>query len=292
MKSNQTIDQFEIKKSNLKEVDLLVKAHAKSLVFPMDSWLEDQLFSSAVYKLMYGTKCVGYAAQKKQTLQFFHVRKKYFRYAPALLEKVVAENSIERVFVITQDALLCALIAEWEFEKEKHACFFTDSGQAANPGVNITNAIFRIAGINDISKIRRGTGEYYNEKSGGFSSLEERIAAGAIFILEDKHNLLGCGNIEKGRVCLDCASVGMFVNQDFRGKGYAPVILIKLKEWCYSNGFIPVAGCWYPNTLSRKSLEAAGMVATSIGFEAILKGKEKLPLRTGNPPGELVKEKK
>jgi hypothetical protein len=34
------------------------------------------------------------------------------------------------------------------------------------------------------------------------------------------------------------------------------------------------------------------MVATSIGFEAILKGKEKLPLRTGNPPGELVKEKK
>jgi hypothetical protein len=33
------------------------------------------------------------------------------------------------------------------------------------------------------------------------------------------------------------------------------------------------------------------MIAISIGYEAILKGKEKLPLRTGNPPGELVPEK-
>ena len=289
MKYKQLTDKFEIKKSNLKEVDLLAKAHAKSLVFPMDSWLEDQLFNSAVYMLIYGRKCIGYAAQKKQTLQFFHIRKKYFRYAPALLEKFIAENGIKRVFVITQDSLLCALIAEWEYTKEKHACFFSDSGRKEIPE---TNAIFRIAGINDISKIRRGTGEYYNEKSGGFSSLEERIAAGTIFILEDKHNLLGCGDIEKCRVCRGCASIGMFVNQDFRGKGYAPVILVKLKEWCYQHDWKPVAGCWYYNTLSRKSLEVAGMVATSIGFEAILKGKEKLPLRTGNPPGESVKEKK
>ena len=282
MKYKQLTDKFEIKKSNLKEVDLLAKAHAKSLVFPMDSWLEDQLFNSAVYMLIYGRKCIGYAAQKKQTLQFFHIRKKYFRYAPALLEKFIAENGIKRVFVITQDSLLCALIAEWEYTKEKHACFFSDSGRKEIPE---TNAIFRIAGINDISKIRRGTGEYYNEKSGGFSSLEERIAAGTIFILEDKHNLLGCGNIEKGRVCLDCASIGMFVNRDFRGQGYAPVILVKLKEWCYQHNLKPIAGCWYPNTLSRKSMEAAGMIAISIGYEAILKGKEKLPLRTGNPPG-------
>jgi GNAT superfamily N-acetyltransferase len=83
----------------------------------------------------------------------------------------------------------------------------------------------------------------------------------------------------------------MFVNRDFRGQGYAPVILVKLKEWCYQHNLKPIAGCWYPNTLSRKSLEAAGMIAISIGYEAILMGKEKLPLRTGNPPGEQVKEK-
>ena len=166
MKSKQLTDQFEIKKSNLKEVDLLVKTHAKSLVFPMDSWLEDQLFNSAVYKLMFGTKCIGYAAQKKQTLQFFHIRKKYFRYAPALLEKFVAEKGIKRVFVITQDSLLCALIAEWEYTKEKHACFFTDSGRKEIPE---TSAIFRLAVSADTRSIRKVTGKFFDDKSGGFS---------------------------------------------------------------------------------------------------------------------------
>jgi hypothetical protein len=50
----------------------------------------------------------------------------------------------------------------------------------------------------------------------------------------------------------------------------------------------PIAGCWYYNVISRKSLEAAGMIAASKSFRAVLLGKEELPLRTGNPPGELV----
>ncbi|HQI16415.1 MAG TPA: hypothetical protein PLL37_05590 [Bacillota bacterium] len=44
----------------------------------------------------------------------------------------------------------------------------------------------------------------------------------------------------------------------------------------------------FVNVLSRKSLEAAGMIAASKGFQAVLLGKEELSLRTGNPPGELV----
>lgn len=80
----------------------------------------------------------------------------------------------------------------------------------------------------------------------------------------------------------------MFVNPEYRRNGVAKTILINLKDWAYNHNLKPVAGCWYYNTLSRKSLESAGMIATSIGYEAILKGKEKLPLRTGNPPGELV----
>ena len=96
MKSCQiTTDQFEIKKSNIQEVDALVKAHIKSLAYPLDSWLEDNLLNSVIYQLLFEGKCIGYAAQKKQTLQFFHVRKKYFRYAPALLEKFIAENGVK-----------------------------------------------------------------------------------------------------------------------------------------------------------------------------------------------------
>ena len=290
MKSRQiTSDKFEIKKSGIKEIEAELKSHVSSLSFPMDSWLEDcLLFKCVIYKLMCRNVCVGYAAQMEQNLQFFHVKKKYFRYAPTLLEKFISEYAITKVYVMTQDSLLCALIAEWEYKKEKQACFFTDSGKTAKPVTEMTQPVFRIAANTDAGRIRRMSGKFFDDKNCGFSCLEERIAAGMIFMLENKRNLLGCGVIEKGMVFQHCVSIGMFVNRKYRGKGYAGIILLKLKAWTYKNGFTPVAGCWYYNTLSRKSLEAAGMVATSIGFTAFLKGKEKLPLWTGNPPGEAV----
>ncbi len=85
-----------------------------------------------------------------------------------------------------------------------------------------------------------------------------------------------------------CVSIGMITCREHRQKGVAQTILWNLKEWAYSNGLRPVAGCWYYNVLSRRSLEAAGMIAASKGFNAVLPGKEELPLRTGNPPGEIV----
>ena len=288
----EIVNKFEITESSIKEIDKVLKSHIKSLSYPMDSWLEDNLlFKATIYKLMCGNACIGYAAQLKQTLQFFYVRKTYFRYAPALLEKFITDKAVVKVFVMTQDSLLCALISEWEYEKRKQACFFTDSRRPIKPVTTFGNAVFRIAAATDTRRIRGVAGKFFDDKSGGFSCLEERIAAGMIFVLEDKNKLLGCGIIEKGLICHDCVSIGMFVNRKYHGKGCATTILLTLKEWAYQHGLKPVAGCWYYNTLSRNSLEAAGMIATSIGYQAVIKGKEILPVRTGNPPGELVEEK-
>lgn len=117
--------------------------------------------------------------------------------------------------------------------------------------------------------------------------LEERIKGQTIFLLEDDDELMGCGIVERGRLFPECVSIGMITCREHRQKGVAQTILWNLKEWAYSNGLRPVAGCWYYNVLSRRSLETAGMIAASKGFNAVLTGKEELPLRTGNPPGEL-----
>ena len=108
-------------------------------------------------------------------------------------------------------------------------------------GIHKRKAIFRPAVSADTRSIRKVAGKFFDDTIGGFSSLEERIAAGIIFVLEDKKDLLGGGIIEKGVICRDCASIGMFVNHDFRGKGYAPLILLKRKEWCYLNDLKPIA---------------------------------------------------
>lgn len=200
---------------------------------------------------------------------------------------MIEEKAIKRVLVITQDSLLSALIAEWDYEKEKLACWFTDSGRVENLDAQVTDAVFSAAEQKDAQRIREISGDFFDEVSGGFNCLEERIEAGTIFVLEDRECLLGTGIVEKSQFC-HVVSIGMYAAPKHRKKGAAKTVILNLKEWAYKNNLKPVAGCWYYNTLSRKSLESAGMIATSIGYEAILKGKEKLPLRTGNPPGELV----
>lgn len=279
---------FQISESNFEDAKGIIQAHIDSLAYPLDSWLEDRLLESVIFKLIYDDVCIGYGGQVKETLHFFHVLTNYFRYAPLLLEKVVQEKEIRRVFIMTQDSLLCALMAEWDFDIEREACWFTAGGREEPQAKKVGQGHFRTALSGDCKRIRDVAGDFFEEPSGGFSSLEERIDQGTIFVFEDAGAILGCGIVEKGQLCADCWSIGMFVHPDHRKKGVARTILLNLKEQVLLKGFRPVAGCWYYNTLSRKSLESAGMIATSIGYEAILKGKETLPLRTGNPPGEPV----
>ncbi len=281
-------DRIEIVRSDIKHLNGIVEEHIKSLSYPMDSWLEDRLLESVLYKLSYENNCIGYAGLIEENLHFFYVKKACFKYAPVILEKVIDEKAIKRVFIMTQDSLLSALMAEWDYEKEKQACWFTDSGRTENCDTQANTAVFRTAIETEIPKIREIAGDFFDEVSGGFNCLEERIAAGTIFMLEDRENLLGCGVVEKSQFYSEVVSIGMYVNRNYRRKGVAKRILLNLKEWAYNNNLKPISGCWYYNTLSRKSLEAAGMIATSMGYEAVLKGKEKLPLRTGNPPGELI----
>lgn len=295
MNNNDNVSKhIKIIASDHNDTGHLIKLHLQSLAYPMESWQEDNLLKSKIHKIYYKDRIIGYASIDGELLGSFHVINSYFRYAPVALEKIIKQKDIKKVFLISQDPLLNALLAEWDYEKEKVACIFSDCGMPEN-SLNIPDAdplvkkaVFRTAAEQDISKIREVSGDFFEEASGGFQFFEERIAAGTIFLLEEGGNLLGCGIIEKSLLNTGCVSIGMFVNRDFRKKGVARTILLNLKKWAYENNLKPVAGCWYYNTLSRKSLESAGMMATSIGYEAILKGKEHLPLRTGNPPGELV----
>lgn len=282
------MNSLEFLQSTLEDIRGLVEKHIHGLSYPMDSWLEERLLESALYRIVHNGNVIGYAGLIKDTLHFFYVEPEHFRYAPAALEQLVGEEAIKRVFVMSQDSMLCALISEWDFEKEMAACWFSDAGGATESDSSTSRARFRAAIDSDVDRIREISGDFFDEVSSGFSSLEERVAAGMIFVLEDGDALLGCGIAEKSRLSGEFVSIGMFVNRRYRRMGAARTVLLHLKDWAYRHDLVPVAGCWYYNTLSRKSLESAGMVATSIGFDAVLKGKEKLPLRTGNPPGELV----
>jgi hypothetical protein len=269
-----------IGESNLDEIYNVIDSHIESLAYPMDSFLEDKLLSCDKYKILFNNKLIGYAGVYAEELYFFHVLHKYFDFAPDILELFISEKNINRIFIMSQDPLFVALISEWDYKKEKDACFFID-GKRKERQIIKNDTVFRLANLEDIKVIVDETGTF-------FDKLEKRVEEGTIFMLERENELLGCGVIEKGIFFKDCVSIGMITCSKHRKKGVGQEILWNLKEWAYSNSYKPVAGCWYYNILSRKTLEKVGMTMTSVGFEAILIGKEKPPMRTGNPPGELV----
>ncbi len=55
------------------------------------------------------------------------------------------------------------------------------------------------------------------------------------------------------------ASIGMFTLESLRSKGIGTSILLGLNDECARLGIHPIAGCWYYNQLSKKTLEKAGM---------------------------------
>jgi len=264
----------------------LINRHLDALAFPLESWVEDNVFKAQISLIEHKGKLIGYAATKNTFLETFHVLQEHYRYAPAAFSRVTEAKKIERVRMMTHDYFLAALLAEWDYDKVKGACFFIDTANPENLKNEAFDEGFRIALPADLEAIRSVSGAFFDESGGGFNTLEERVAAETIFVIEDGPELLGCGILEEGRLCPGFASIGMFTNPDHRNRGVAKKVLVNLKKHVYRLGLSPLAGCWYYNTLSRRSLEAAGMVAVSIGYEAILKGKEEVPLQTALPPHE------
>lgn len=272
---------FTLIESNLSEISDMLESYKSGLAYPMDSYCDEKLYESVIYRIVHDGADIGYIGIIKDELRLFHVLPIYFKYAPDALEYCISQKEIRRVNILTQDSLLVSLIAEWDFKIEKEACYFIDAVRQEKPHVKADRAQFRTACVADMPAILKETGDF-------FDKLEERINAQTIFVLEDGNALMGCGIVDPGRLFTDCVSIGMITCREHRQKGVAQTILWNLKEWAYSHNLKPIAGCWHYNVLSRRSLEAAGMIASSKGFRAVLLGKEELPLRTGNPPGELV----
>ena len=243
--------------------------------------MEDNLMNSEVFSIKAKKEHIGFAAKQEETLYFFYIEKSWIRYGQYIFERFIKEHDVSSVFFQTSDTFLVSLVCDWEFEKKKGAYFFLDIGRAPKPSDIPQTYIFRAAKEEDIDIIQQHTGDF-------FDNLEKRIEEGTIYMLLDENMLLGCGIIEYGRLFKKYGSIGMITCKGHRKKGVAQLILWNLKEICYQRGITPISGCWYYNTLSRRTLEKANMISVVRGMRANLSGKENIPERTGNPPGEEV----
>ena len=270
---------YEFVPSSLEENSEWLSAYLQGLTAPMDSYAEDNLDNCKIFSVLAGGNHVGFIGVQEQTLWFFYVSTSYLRYSQPIFEEAVKSLGVEKVFFRTSDQLLVSLVMDWEFDKKKGAYFFQDAIQLERPRLGFENISFTPATPADMPFIQQETVNFFDESD---------LTNGKIFMLRSGEELLGCGISVQGRYCKDYTSIGMVTCAKYRQQGVGKFILWSLKEWCYEQGLKPLAGCWYYNTLSRKSLESAGLATRDRGMTAILREKEVIPERTGNPPGELV----
>lgn len=234
-------------------VNKLLNTYVNKITSPVDSFLEDHILNSKFYIIVFDNKEVGYfSVYNEKLLTLLHIEDKFLKLGQDLVKDIIEKFEIEKAFVPTCDELMLSLIIDNEVSIEKQAYFFVDNKDIKNEVV-YKNGVFRKAKLSDIDNIINISGNF-------FDKIDERIKNDEIFIFEEDNILLGIGVIEKGKILKKYASIGMFVNEKYRRKGIGKSILIYLKKEVYGLGLIPIAGCWYYNRVSKKTLESAGMI--------------------------------
>jgi RimJ/RimL family protein N-acetyltransferase len=104
----------------------------------------------------------------------------------------------------------------------------------------------------DIELIKEGSGDF-------FGDIKTYIDKQELFLTLLENNCIAFGLAGKSELLRDVASIGMFVIERFRQKGAGTATLRLLMNECRKQNLRPVAGCWYYNHLSKKTLERAGM---------------------------------
>jgi RimJ/RimL family protein N-acetyltransferase len=110
----------------------------------------------------------------------------------------------------------------------------------------------KVATAEDVAAIREQSGDL-------FGNVGKRIESGELFVTDRGGVTVGFGILERSRLQRGVASIGMLTLERFRGTGVGTATIALLVNECFRQGMRVVAGCWYYNHASKRTLERAGV---------------------------------
>jgi RimJ/RimL family protein N-acetyltransferase len=244
-------------KCTLEDIKDMVLQYAQSLSSPIDSFLEDHILESEHFMVMIDDEKAGYfSIFKNDLLTQFYMETKYRALGQKIFFKIKRMNFLQNAFVPTCDEFFMAHALDEYRSIERQAYFFQDIQNPINEEEGDSELTLRLATVEDKEDILKYSGDF-------FDVAEKSIAKEQIYIAVKGDKIVGFGNVEKGRVLKNYISIGMFTVEEYRQKGIGTSILLALKDMVYREGKIPIAGCWYYNHQSKKTLEKAGMYSAT-----------------------------
>jgi GNAT superfamily N-acetyltransferase len=231
------------------EIEEAVRRHLAALPSAIDSFLEDHILASSYYRITADGEPAGFASIHGGSLiTQFALAEPYRRHGQQIFLRLRRLEQVTSAFVPTCDEFYLAHALDDYRQLAKQAYFFAEGPDRPSPG----SASLHLATSEDVALIREESGDF-------FQVIDEGITAGTLFVTERDGQPVGFGVLETSRLYPDIASIGMFTIERFRSQGVGTATIALLRAECHRRGIRPVAGCWYYNHASKRTLERAGM---------------------------------
>jgi RimJ/RimL family protein N-acetyltransferase len=237
----------------LAEIREAMQQHLEALPGPVDSFYEDHVLSSSHHRIELSGETAGFASiHLGRLITQFCLAEPYRRHGQELFQRVRRLENAGAAFVPTCDEFFLAHALDDYRLLAKQAYFFTASRTAVEPEVTREYSL-RQAEPADAGFIQEQSGDF-------FEQVERQIQAGELFLTCRDGESVGFGVLARSHFCRNVASIGMFTSEPYRNQGVGTATIALLITECRGRGLRAVAGCWYYNHASKRTLERAGMV--------------------------------
>jgi RimJ/RimL family protein N-acetyltransferase len=230
-----------------------VRHHLAALPSAIDSFLEDHILASNHYRIVVGGEIAGFASiHGANLITQFSLGVSHQRLGQSLFARLRRMEHVQDAFVPTSDEFYLAHALDEYRELRKQAYFFRYPDESI-ASARLNGFRLRLAAAGDVPLIRQESGDF-------FDPVENYLGARQIFVTSRGAEPVGFGLLVPSALYDDVASIGMFTIERQRQQGVGTATIALLIAECRRRGLRPVAGCWYYNHASKRTLERAGMV--------------------------------
>ena len=249
---------YTICKTDCDNIIPLFRIYAKTLSGVCDDFWETHILHADFYSIIIEGYPAGYfAVYEKTKLTQFFLCDEYLNLAQVIFQRILAEYTIQTAFVATCDELFLSLCLDFHRNVDMQAYFFDGSHprkvRLPEFGRPCISPIF----VKELMEAKEVTGDFFDDVTED-DLLSERTM---LYRLHENGETLGFGMVVPGILLTQYASVGMITLEAHRRRGVGRSIQLHLAELCRENGLLPIAGCWYGNQNSKRTLESAGLTS-------------------------------
>lgn len=249
--------QFQLQARPIEQISTLAEA-LQSLSSPIDSFNAWLIRTATFYAIVERAteQNVGHVAiHESMGLTQFYLQPSMRRYGQPLFRMVLDHFKVAQAMAPTCDEFFLSHALDSYTELHKQAYFFV-AGVPNDAWDDVAELHFQPATMADHAETVAVNDDFLDR-------LDGRIADGEIHIGRLRGAVVAIGVVERSQLLPDCASIGMMVAPEQRQQGIGTRMLRYLRSVCEEQGIRPVAGCGYDNVLSKRTLEAAGMVTAT-----------------------------